>query len=246
MAFKDHFSGHAQAYAQSRPGYPQALISYLADLCPRHRLAWDCATGNGQAAGQLAQYFDRVLASDGSAEQIAASAPMERVDYRVWQAEAPELEPGTVDLVSVAQALHWFDHARFFAACEQSLVSNGILAVWSYGLCQVSGPVDELVDRFYGVTLDSYWPPERRLVEQRYATIEFPFSRLDVPDFAMQLNWTAQQFLDYLRSWSATQRYLHDTGVDPVAEIADTVIQAWGDDLEKTVYWPLTLIVCRK
>lgn len=246
MTFKDHFSGHARSYAESRPGYPDALFAWLAGQCQQQHLAWDCATGNGQAARSLATYFDRVIASDGSAEQIAAAPATPGIEYKVWQAEDPALEPGCTDLISVAQALHWFDHNRFFAACDRALASGGVLAVWSYGLCQISESVDALVDELYSQTLDDYWPPERRLVEQGYAGIEFPFTRLEAPDFAMRLNWSAEQFMAYLRSWSATQRYLKANAVDPVAAIEDTLLQAWGDDLEKPVCWPLTLMVCRK
>ena len=57
MSFKDRFSGHAAEYALYRPHYPKELFQYLASLAPNRDAAWDCATGNGQAAEMLAEYF---------------------------------------------------------------------------------------------------------------------------------------------------------------------------------------------
>ena len=247
VSFKDHFSGHAAAYAAARPGYPDGLFSFLAAMSPAQDLAWDCATGNGQAAVGLATYFSRVIATDASSGQIDAAQAHPTIDYRVAPAENAALVAGSVDLITVAQALHWFSVAEFFASCKQALKPEGLLAVWCYGQCTVTPAVDDLVAKLYSGTLDNYWPEERRLVEQGYSSVVFPFSRVkQIPKFAMRVTWTAAQFLDYLSSWSASQRYLADKGSDPVAAIADELHLAWGEPLEKPVSWPLTLIVCRK
>lgn len=247
FSFKDHFSGHATDYAAARPGYPEALFAYLAGLCPEQELAWDCATGNGQAALGLANHFVRVIASDASAEQIAAAKPQPNIEYRVATAEAMQLPAQSCDLVTVAQALHWFQTDDFFAVCERVLKPAGVLAVWCYGLCRVSAEVDALVNQLYAETLDAYWPPERKMVEEHYVSMNFPFPRLaELPDFVLSLNWSSEQFTAYLRSWSATQRYIAEQGKDPLSELAGEIAKAWGGALEKAVQWPLTLIVCRK
>ena len=247
MTFKDHFSGHAEDYAAARPDYPDSLFAYLASLCAERELVWDCATGNGQAAAGLARYFKRVLATDASAAQIAAARPAAGIEYRVAPAEQAGIAHNSLDLVTVAQALHWFNMPEFFACCEQALRPAGVLAVWSYGPCTIDAEVDAIVGQLYGDTLGEYWPPERRMVEQRYASVEFPLTAVTgVPDFALTLNWTVGQLLAYLRSWSATQRYIAEQSSDPVAGIEGSLHQAWGGALEKAVQWPLTLIVRRK
>jgi SAM-dependent methyltransferase len=247
VSFKDHFSGHAADYAASRPTYPDELFRYLASLASSHQLAWDCATGNGQAALSLAGYFEKVLATDASSGQIAAATAHAAVEYRVATAESPGLDAASVDIVTVAQALHWFDIPGFFTTCAEVLKPSGLLAVWCYGQCTISPQLDSIVSNLYEETLGSYWPTERRLVEEQYRSIQFPLTRLtDVPQFAMRLTWTAQQLLDYLSSWSATRRYMQERGNDPIHAISTEVQSAWGDSLEKVVTWPLTLIVCRK
>lgn len=246
MVFKDHFSGHAGVYAQARPCYPEALFAELATLSGANSLAWDCGTGNGQAARQLAPHFARVIASDASARQIQAATPVEGVEFRVFPAEQAELEPQSVDLVTVAQALHWFDIDGFFSAVDRVLKPGGLLAVWSYRNCRINTELDQVIQRLYGEILEPYWPPERRLVEQRYAGIEFPYRRLDTPSYDLQLQWQRQQLRAYLESWSATRRYQKACGVNPLTLIDSELSSAWGAGLQKTVIWPLTLIVCRK
>ncbi len=247
MTFKDHFSGHAAEYAAARPNYPDNLFAYLASLCANRDLAWDCATGNGQAALSLAAHFTNVLATDASSGQVQAAVPHPRIEYRVARAESPGIQSDTVDLISVAQALHWFAIPEFFAECERILKPGGLLAVWSYGQCTVTPEVDAIVTALYAETLDKYWPVERRLVEQRYQSLEFPMQVVDdLPEFRMQQHWSANQLLGYLASWSATQRYIAEQGHDPVAAIAEQLRSAWEGSLEKAVTWPLTLFVCRK
>jgi len=247
MSFKDHFSKHSAEYAIARPGYPPELFNYLSDLCSEHELAWDCATGNGQAAQSLVKYFASVIATDGSEGQIAAAKPLANIEYRVATAEQADLLAGSVDLITVAQALHWFSMGEFFENCDRVLKPGGVLAVWSYGMCFISSEVDQIINSLYAETLDEYWPEERRLVEQRYQNIEFPFTEVsDLPTFSMTVRWTLEQLSAYLLSWSATQRYITANHLDPVAAIADELASAWGQSLEKTVQWPLTLVVSRK
>ena len=241
--FKDHFSGHATAYAAARPGYPDDLFTWLAGKAPARVRAWDCATGNGQAASLLADHFEHVIATDASAEQIANAAPRARIEFRVAPAESPELETHSIDLVTVAQAVHWFDRPRFYGAAREALRQGGLIALWSYGLFTIFPALDELVGYFYSETIGSYWPPERRLVEERYATLEFPFAEIEPPNFVMRHEWTAEQVLGYLRTWSAVQRYRKARGVDPVSAIQPELIRLWGGIETREVRWPLHMRV---
>lgn len=241
--FKDHFSGHAAAYATARPRYPQDLVDFLADSASARGCAWDCATGNGQAALLLAERFDRVIATDASATQIAAATPGERIDYRVAAAEASGLPAASVDLVTVAQALHWFDLPAFFAEVERVLRPGGVLAAWCYGLCQVSPAVDRVVLGVYEA-LDAWWPAERRIVDRGYSDITLPFPALDCPVFTMRLTWDAAAMLAYLETWSATQRCRADTGREPIQEVAADLQAAWGE-APRAVHWPLFLKASR-
>ncbi len=245
MRFADHFSGHASAYAAARPTYPDALFAWLAAQCASRDAAWDAGCGNGQASAALAAHFDRVVATDPSAAQIAAAAPHPRVDYRVEPAESPSLDDASVDLVLVAQALHWFDQDRFHASVARVLKPGGVFAAVSYGLSEVDAAVDAVYRRLYD-GLDPWWPPERRHVENGYRELPFPYAPIETPAFAMRLDWTLPQYLAYLRSWSATQRCLADTGRDAVAECADALASAWGDPAQaREVRFPLTLRVGR-
>jgi len=248
MSFKDHFSGHAGTYAAARPHYPEALFAWLAALPARHELAWDAGCGNGQASVALARHFQRVIGTDPSAAQIAAAAPAENVEYRVEPAEAPSIKDASVDLVTVAQAYHWFDLPRFDAAVRRVLRPGGTLAVWSYGLCRVTPEVDALYDELYEPVLGPYWPAERAHVENGYRDLPFPFEEsIDAPVFAMQPAWTLAQYLAYLRSWSATQRYLQARGEDPVERMAPRFAAAWGEPMtEREVRFPLRLRVGRR
>ena len=246
MGFKDHFSGHAGGYAQARPTYPEALFDWLAAQCPRHERAWDAGCGNGQASLALAHRFRRVHASDPSAAQVAAAPDDARIAWRVEPAEACSLPDASVDLVTVAQAYHWFDHARFCAEVRRVLRPEGVVALWAYGLSKVTPAVDAVVLRLYDGALGPYWPPERRHVENGYRELPFPFTELAAPRFGMRQHWTLAQYLAYLGSWSASQRHLKDTGRDAVAEAADAMALAWGDPGQvQTVTWPLALRVGR-
>lgn len=247
MKFKDHFSGHASDYARYRPHYSPEMFKHLASLAPSRELAWDCATGNGQAAVALAPFFRRIIATDASAPQIANAEPNERVEYRVAPAEASGLESNTIDLISVAQALHWFNHGAFFAEAERVLKPDGILAVSAYNLLTVSPEIDALVNHFYFETTGPFWPPERDIVEAGYRTIEFPFPELEVPPFAMRCDWKLEQLLGYLRTWSATRKFIAENGYDPVDSLGEEMRRYWKDEnAVREVRWPVTLRVFQK
>ena len=188
MTFKDHFSKQAADYAKFRPRYPRELFEYLGSVAPSRALAWDCATGNGQAAVELAKVFDRVIATDASEKQIANAEPHERVEYRMASAEESGLESGTIDLIMVAQALHWFDLGSFYAEVRRVLKNNGVFAASAYNLLHVEPAIDEVVNRYYYEVVGPFWPPERKLVEQ-FADLPFPFHKVDAPKFEMTAQW---------------------------------------------------------
>lgn len=242
--FKDHFSAQSASYARHRPHYPEPLFHYLSALTSGHDRAWDCATGSGQAAIALAQHYEAVIATDASASQIEAAVAHTSVDYRVARAEESGLGCGSADLITVGQALHWFDSERFSAEAARVLVGGGVLAAWCYELCKVDEACDSVVDRLYANIVDAYWPPERRLIENRYADIELPGEPIEPPDFEMSISWAAEDMLGYLRTWSACKRYEREHGRDPVDLIEADLVQAWGHE-SREVAWPLTLRVCR-
>jgi SAM-dependent methyltransferase len=241
MSFQDHFSGHAAAYASHRPGYPPELFGWLAAQVPAHSLAWDCATGSGQAALGLAAQFERVVATDAAAAQLAHAGAHARVDYRVAAAEASGLAAASVDLVTVAQALHWFDLDAFYREARRVLRPGGALAVWCYGLCEVDPAIDALLGWFYRELVGPYWPPERRHIDARYADLAFPFAEQPVPAFAMRADWDRAALLAYLGTWSAVVRCRRATGTDPIAELEPRLREAWGAATVRTVRWPLAV-----
>ena len=242
--FKDHFSTRSADYARHRPGYPDSLFDFLSSLTGGHDAAWDCATGSGQAALALAERYESVIATDASAAQIDSALPHDAVHYRVAHAEASGLKSASVDLVTVGQALHWFDIPAFFAEASRVLVTGGVLAIWCYELCQVSDECDRAVDRLYRDITGPFWPPERELIESRYAGIEAPGQPIVSPDFEMILSWHATDMLGYLRTWSACKRYEQEHGDDPVTMIENELLTAWGSQ-PRVVRWPLTLLASR-
>ncbi|HVF71514.1 MAG TPA: class I SAM-dependent methyltransferase [Chthoniobacterales bacterium] len=237
--FKDHFSRQAAEYARFRPRYPKELFGWLGSVAPGNELAWDCATGNGQAAVELAEVFERVIATDASEEQIANAAAHPRVEYRMATAEQSGLEPATVDLVTVAQALHWFDRDRFYGEIRRVLKPRGVLAAWAYTLAKISPQVDALVNHYYSEIVGPFWPPERALVE-KFDEIPFPFAAVQTPSFEMAAEWSVGELLGYLRTWSATQRFVAAKGRDPLEEVEQDLRAAWGNQ-PRRVTWPLTV-----
>jgi SAM-dependent methyltransferase len=248
MAFKDHFSGHAATYREARPLYPPALFDWLATQTPARALVWDAGCGNGQASVALSERFARVFATDPSANQIASAEARSNIDYRVESGEQCSLPAQSADLVTVAQALHWFDFARFFAETQRVLKPGGVLAAWAYSDCRVTPAVDVQKNRVYIDFTGAYWPPERDYVDAGYRTIpmplgdDAPFEEISAPAFVMSVAWDAAQFLAYLRSWSATQRYIKANGVDPVGLVEADLHEAWGDPAHKRdVHWDFHL-----
>jgi SAM-dependent methyltransferase len=243
-SFKDHFSGHAGDYARFRPQYPADLYRHLVSLCNETGSAWDCATGNGQAAVVLAEYFDQVIATDASELQVSAAQAHPGVSYRCAPAEQSGLPSSSVDLISVAQALHWFDIDAFLREAARVLKPGGVLAVWSYDNYQMPPDISVVTERIFA-EVEDYWPPERLIVARRYRDIELPWDDIVVPSFEMMVEWDINAVLGYMRTWSATKRYEAALGSDPIGVHEIALRAAWGTKT-RTVCWPLTLRATRR
>lgn len=246
MTFKDHFSSLAASYATFRPEYPPALFEWLAALAPGRERVWDCGTGSGQAAQGLAPLFAEVVATDASAAQIAAAEGAANVRFRVAPAEQSGLEDASVDLLVVAQAAHWFDLPAFYAEARRVLRPGGVLALITYSGHRVDPVIDGPSLHFYREVVGSYWPPERKWVENGYRDLPFPFPELEVPAFELTASWDLPHFLGYQATWSATRRYTEATGQDPLPALEAALAPLWGaPETRRTVRWPLALKVAR-
>ncbi len=244
--FRDHFSQQAVAYATYRPGYPDELFEYLASVSPRHGRAWDSATGNGQAAVGLERQFAVVIATDASRNQIANAKAARNVRYLVAASERSPLASASVDLVTVAAALHWLDLDAFYREVSRVSRPGAVLAAWTYDPPTIDPAVDDVVRRFSTVTLAPHWPPERQFVDRRYETIPFPFDRLDAPRFASRARWHLEQLLSYVGTWSAVLRGSAATGTDLVVALRRELAPRWQPvDGLRDIRWELYLLVGR-
>lgn len=246
MTFKDYFSEHAGQYAQFRPDYPASLFEFLARQAPHQKLALDSASGNGQAAMSLLKYFERVIASDSSFNQIAQSPNSPHLFKMVAKAEESAIAADTVALITVAQAAHWFDHQAFWTEAKRVLSPGGLVAIWSYQLARCLPAVDTVIDYFYTQVVGPYWPPERDHVDAAYETIPFPLQPVATPEWIMQANWNLHQLQGYLETWSASQQYCKAMGHAPLPVIEKDLLEAWGTpQTVRTILWNLVLKVGR-
>ena len=245
--FKDHFSVNAENYSKFRPVYPAALFRFLSSITPGHDLAWDCATGSGQTALGLAKYFNKVIATDASEQQIKNAIHREKISYIVAPAHNTTIQTESIDLITVAQALHWFEFNRFYTEVNRVLKPNGIVTVWTYNLPTISPEIDSIIKYFYFNVIGEFWPPERKFVENGYENIPFPFHRLPNPSFRMSAKWTINQLMGYIGTWSAVKRYRDNKGNDPVESIQKTIKNLWkrSPDVMEIV-WPLSIMIGQK
>jgi len=247
VAFADHFSQQATEYTRYRPHYPPGLFDYLASLCPQHALALDVATGNGQAAVALGDHFARVIGCEPSQAQLRNAQPRQGIAYVCSIAEQLPFADAAFDLITVAQAAHWFDHARFNTEAVRLLRPGGVLAIWGYGLFSISPAIDALINDYYANTLNHYWPAERHWIEKAYAGLPFPFPRLDTPAFRIQAQWSLPEVIGYLATWSATQRYIADHDHNPLPDLEQRIAEHWLDPSQpKPIRWPIHLLAGSK
>jgi len=243
---KDYFSLQSDAYKAFRPGYPTALFEALCDGLGHDAVVWDCATGNGQAACELASFAALVVASDMSIAQLQNARPGRNIAYVQALAESMPLPAGSVDLITIAQALHWFDFERYFAEARRVLKPGGRIAAWTYSFLavapQLGAEIETVVRWFYHDVVGPYWPPERRWVDEAYRTIPFPFRELPAPACAIEVDWDLPAIVGYLGSWSATQRYRDLTHRDPLRELTERLSAVWGPPASsRHLSWPLLI-----
>lgn len=242
----DNFSGQAAGYARYRPVYPEALYTFILQQVEHRQRAWDCGTGNGQVAARLADSFEQVYATDISEKQLAHAIRKPNITYRLARAEDSGLPDKSVQLVIVAQALHWFDFNYFYKEVRRVAVPNAVVAVWCYGLLQIAPELDRQIKHFYANTLGEYWDKERRLIDEAYATIPFPFEELQAPELNMRYTWDLNELSGYLDTWSSVQKYKQARHENPVAGLIEQLKPYWPDAAEKkAIRFPLHLRIGR-
>jgi len=247
VKFKDHFSGNSEEYNKFRPKYPAELFAYLAYVSKQHQRAWDCATGTGQSAISLSEYYSTVIATDASETQIKNAEKKQGVIYKVATAENSYIEDSSIDLITVAQAFHWFNTDKFSKEANRVLKNKGILSVWTYNLLSVQEKIDEEIIYLYNTILGGYWPQERKMVEDGYKSVQLPFKEIEAPSFSMSVNWNLPQLIGYLCTWSATKKYQNKFGVNPVEKIHDKIANIWGEPQKAlSVKWPLSIRLWQK
>jgi ubiquinone/menaquinone biosynthesis C-methylase UbiE len=244
--FKDYFSQFSQTYAKGRLCYPPELFAYLSTLTNEHELAWDCGTGNGQAAIGLKENYKKIVATDPSPQQIANCSPGPTITYLVEAAESSSLSDASADIVTIGIAIHWFDFDLFYAEVKRVLKKGGIIAAWAYFLPTISVEIDLILKKFTEKTLKPFWKPEIKLIHEAYKTIPFPFDEITPPDFVIQKRMNLDDFIEHMYTWSAVQYYMNEKDTNPVEVIYEELLAAWGSkNEEREIIWKMPLRVGR-
>jgi SAM-dependent methyltransferase len=244
--FRDFFSTKAAQYAASRPGYPLELVDFLADASPRLGLAWDAGAGSGQLSTLLARRFERVVATDASAAQLAHAVAHPNVEYRLARAEESGLEAGTVDLAVSAQAAHWFDLDLYYREVRRVAAPRALVALVTYGVGDIDGAPGEVFSNFHSSVLAAHWPPERRHAEEGYRALPFPFEEMAAPKLFLREDWTLDQLTGYVDTWSALRSLVREQGDAPIAAFRRDLARAWGDpSTRREVRWPMSIRAAR-
>lgn len=241
MNFKDYFSAQSKEYSEYRPKYPAELFDYLSSLCKEHKIAWDCATGTGQAAIDLVPYFEKIIATDASSSQIEHAEQHPKITYYTAPAEDSKIGPASVDLITVATAIHWLDTDKFYTEAKRVLKTGGIIAVWVYGYSNITPEANKVLNDFDNI-IKNYWPAETKKAWDFETAIDFPFEKINTPEFKIELDWDLKHFLMYLYTWSGTQNYIKTTGKNPLEDVYEDFKSAWGgEDVKRKVIWDLKI-----
>ncbi|NJB72349.1 ubiquinone/menaquinone biosynthesis C-methylase UbiE [Saonia flava] len=239
----DKFSKQSTTYKKFRPTYPTDLFNFLYSKCPNKNIAWDCGTGNGQVALILSKSFEKVLATDISEKQIQNAEQKENIFYFLERAEKTSILSNSIDLITVAQAIHWFDLAAFNKEAKRVLKPNGVIAIWGYGLLRVNPKINEIIDSFYINEIGKYWNEERKHVDNGYSSILFDFNEIKIPEkFQIQTNWNLEQLEGYFNSWSSVQNYIEQRGINPVDELIKKISFEWKSEIQQ-VNFPIFIRV---
>lgn len=243
VRFTDLFSEKANLYARARPRYPEALFAFIASKAQSLERAWDCGTGNGQAAVSLAQHFSEVCASDPSQDQIDQATRAPHVIYSVQRAERTTFPSRHFDAICVAQALHWFDFGPFFSEVNRLAKPGAIFAAWGYSWPTVDSHFDVVFESVVRRVIEPYWAPQNHLLWSGYAEVPLPFARIDTPSFEIAVSWTYREFMAYIATWSAFRKYMAETGDELVERTAAALQTVWGNpDSAREVRMPLCLL----
>lgn len=238
---KDNFSADPGNYVKFRPGYPGALYSFLFSLVEKKETAWDCGTGNGQIAKELAKQFNQVYATDISKAQLDNAYQADNIFYKNEPAETTDFPNQIFDLITVGQAIHWFDFESFYAEVKRTMKPGGIIAVMGYGLFKTDDKTDKIINKLYTEVIGSYWDKERKYIDENYQTIPFPFNELNTPPFNNIFNWTFEQLIGYLNTWSAVQHYIKSLDRNPLDLIYNELKDTWGENITKVVNFPILM-----
>ncbi|WP_207510250.1 class I SAM-dependent methyltransferase [Longitalea luteola] len=239
---KDLFSNQASLYAQYRPGYPPELYEYIVQHVDEKHLAWDCATGNGQAAVELARYFEQVMATDISEKQIQQAQQNEKIIYSLSSAERTPFADNSFDCITVAQAYHWFNFEAFEKEVKRVAKPGAVIAVWGYSLLMSADEkLNSLIKTFYREKVGAYWDKERSYIDDHYTTVPFPYEPLPSTTFNIQVQWTRQQLIGYFNTWSSVQHFIKANQYNPVTELASMIEELWPGQEPGYFYFPLFL-----
>lgn len=237
---KDNFSRQAESYAKYRPAYPSALFDFVLAQIVHRQNAWDCATGNGQSAKVLAKHFENVSATDISQKQIDNAEKATNIQYSVQPAEQTSFDDNTFDLITVSQALHWFNFEKFYAEAKRVAKQDSWIAVWMYSLLRISKEIDAIIETYHFQTLEKYWDNERKYVDSNYTTVPFPFKEIKTPVFLIEYHWTIEELEGYFNTWSALQKFITANNYNPIPELIQQIQPHWKEDKMKIIF-PLHL-----
>ncbi len=238
---KDNFSVQSDEYAIYRPHYPKEIFNFLFSHTKVNETAWDCATGNGQVAVELAKHFKKVYATDISEKQISNAPLIKNIIYKIEPAEKTSFPDNLFDLITVAQAIHWFNFDMFYKEVYRTIKNNGLFAAISYSLCKSDNDTDRLLLHFYKNITGPYWDPERKYIDEKYQTIPFPFTEIETQEFNHEVQWTIDQFTGFLQTWSAVQHYKKQNNIDPVSIIYNDLKYTWGRNPQKKFLFPVIM-----
>jgi ubiquinone/menaquinone biosynthesis C-methylase UbiE len=237
---KDNFSRQADLYAKFRPAYPKELFEFITGHVHTRQNVWDCATGSGQSAKELSRYFDRVIATDISSKQMENAFRSPNIFYSIQPAEKTDIPSQSLDLITVSQALHWFDFEKFYEEVRRTLKPGAWLAVWMYSLLRISDPIDKIIDEYHFGLLEGYWDIERKYVDDKYSTVPFPFVEIKTATFIIEYDWTLEELEGYLNTWSSVQKFISANGNSPVPELINSLRPHWNAETLK-VRFPIYL-----
>lgn len=238
---KDNFSSLSDNYAKYRPTYPLDFFDYLNSIVPNKQNAWDCGTGNGQVAYELAKIFENVFATDISQSQIDNASKAENINYTIQPAEKTNFKDQQFDLIVVAQAIHWFDFERFYSEVRRTARENALISVVGYGRIEISEPIDHIIADFYENVIGAYWDNERKFIDENYETIPFPFDEIQTPKFVNRLQWTLEHLIGYLNTWSAVKHFIKQNRYNPIDKLQSEIEQHWDKGQTREINFPLLL-----